>query len=180
MKVKHWIIKTVILTILLAAGFSLISEIFISNMSIIAAVFILLAFIAVGIIFDIIGVAVATCDEAPIVAMCAKKVKNAKYALPLVKNAEMVANICNDVIGDICGVISGSAGAAITLKVIVDSGEMSELIVSIIISTAISVATIAGKANGKKIAMSKNKEIVMAVGGIINFLKFGKSDEKKN
>ena len=174
MKVKHWIIKIIILTAILSAGFSLIAEIFISDLPIAAAVVILVALIVVGIIFDIIGVAVSTCDETPIIAMCAKKVKNAKYALPLVKNAAMVSNICNDVIGDICGIISGSAGAAITVRVVIDQGSTEELIISIIISTIISVATIGGKANGKKLAMRKNKEIVMLVGGIINFFKFGK------
>ena len=58
-------------------------------------------------------------------------------------------------------------------------GSREELIISIIISTAISVATIAGKANGKKIAMKKNKEIVLAAGSVIHFFSGGR-DEKKD
>ncbi len=179
MKVKHWIIKIIILAALLAAGFSLICELFISNLPVFSAVIIVVILIAVGVFSDILGVAVATCDEAPIIAMCSRKIKKAQYALPLIKNAEMVSNICNDVIGDICGIISGSAGAAITIRAAANMSSREELIISIIISTAISVATIAGKANGKKIAMKKNKEIVLAAGSVIHFFSGGR-DEKKD
>ncbi len=66
--------------------------------------------------FDIIGIAVTTAKEMPFHAMAANKVEEAKYAIKLVKNASQVSNFCNDVIGDISGIISGSLGATIIFK----------------------------------------------------------------
>ena len=43
-------------------------------------------------------------------AMSSKKIKGAKKAVSFKKNADKVSSFCNDVIGDICGIISGSAG----------------------------------------------------------------------
>ncbi len=69
-----------------------------------------------NIFFDIIGIAVTTAKEMPFHAMAANKVEEAKYAIKLVKNASQVSNFCNDVIGDISGIISGSLGATIIFK----------------------------------------------------------------
>lgn len=171
---KYWVVKIIIITFILAAGFGLVAEVFISNLSLVAAVFILIALVIVGIVFDIIGVAVATCDETPLIAMSAKKIEKARYALPLIKNADVVSNICNDVIGDVCGIVSGSAGATIALKIILSNPTVPELVITILVSSLIAAGTVGGKALGKKVAMNKNKEIVIFVGGIINFFKFKK------
>lgn len=174
MKVKHWIIKIFLITLLLSAGISLISEVFIADMPIGAAIGVLLVIILVGIVFDVIGVAVSTCDEAPIIAMCAKKIKKARYALPLIKNADIVANFCNDVVGDICGIVSGSAGAAIAAKILLGAQDNYEMWVGIMVSALIAALTVGGKAFGKKIAMKKNKEIVVALGSVLQFFSFKK------
>ncbi len=182
--IKYWTIKIFFITLIISGGASVATEYFISNMSIVAAVAILISLVAVGIIFDTVGVAFASCEEAPFVAMSAKKNKKAHYALKLLKNADIVANFCNDVVGDICGIVSGAAGAAIALKAVVNSAPQSELIMSIIISALIAAFTVAGKAWGKSIAMKKSKQIVMSIGTIVHFFspdkKKAKNNEKKN
>ncbi|WDC83794.1 hypothetical protein PL321_14940 [Caloramator sp. mosi_1] len=80
--------------------------------------FVLISIIFVGIIFDIIGVAVTAAEEAPFHSLASRKVKGAKTAVKLIRNADKVSNFCNDVIGDICGVVSGAAGAIIISKLI--------------------------------------------------------------
>ena len=177
---KIWIIKIFIITLIVSAGFSVVSEVFISNMPIVSAVVVLAALIIVGIVFDIFGVAVSTCDETPFIAMSAKKIKKAVNALPLLKKADVVANIFNDVIGDICGIVSGAAGAAISAKIIASNPGSHDLFIAILISSLISAATVGGKAAGKSFAMKKNKEIVIFLGGVLDIFKFGGKHEKKS
>lgn len=163
------------------------SEYFISELPLFAAVGVLVLLIVIGIIFDIIGVAFASSDQTPFMAMSAKKNKKAHYALKLLKNADIVSNFCNDVIGDICGIVSGAAGAAIALKALVFNAGMPEMAVSIAVSALIAASTVAGKAWGKKIAFKRNKEIVLFVGSLAHFFNFrerrmekAKGNEKKN
>lgn len=97
-----WFIEVFIMTFILSIVFSYISTNGVSNLSLIPAVLILLAVIAVGIIFDIVGVAVTVANEHEFHAKATKKVKGSKSSIKLIRNAPRVANICADVIGDIC------------------------------------------------------------------------------
>ncbi len=111
-----WIIQIFIITFVLSISFSFISTNGVSKLSIIPAVIILFAVIMVGILFDIIGVAVTVANEEEFHAKATKKAQGAKMALRLIKNAAKVANVCADVIGDICGVLSGAISTMISLK----------------------------------------------------------------
>ena len=62
------------------------------------AFFILLVIIFVGIIFDVVGMAVACADETPFHAMASRKIPGAQEAISLLRNAERVSSICNDVV----------------------------------------------------------------------------------
>ena len=114
--------------------------------------------------------------------MSAKKNQKAHYALKMLKNADVVSNFCNDVIGDICGIVSGAAGAAITLKALVFNFPFPDMAISIAISALIAAVTVAGKAWGKTIAMKRNKDIVLAIGSVATFFSRGgrKTNEKEN
>ncbi|MEF9863788.1 MAG: hypothetical protein RR777_02475 [Christensenellaceae bacterium] len=180
--IKHWTIKIFFITLFIAAGVSLAAEYFISNISLIAAVCVLIGLIAIGVIFDIIGVSFASCDQSPFIAMSAKKNKKAHHALKLLKNADVVSNFCNDVVGDICGIVSGAAGASITLKAIVFNASLPELVISLVVSALIAAMTVAGKAWGKSYALKNNKKIVMRIGSFVHFFSVKKkeSNEKEN
>ena len=111
-----WIIQIFITTFILSITFSFISTNGVSKLSIIPAIIVLFAVILVGILFDIIGVAVTVANEEEFHAKATKKAKGAKTALKLIKNAAKVANVCADLIGDICGVLSGAISTMISLK----------------------------------------------------------------
>jgi CBS domain containing-hemolysin-like protein len=177
--IKYWVVKIFFITLIISAGVSVVAEYFISNVPLAAAVAILAGLIALGVIFDIIGVAFASCDPKPFIAMSAKGDKKAHAALKLLKNAEVVSSFCNDVIGDICGIVSGSAGAAITLKALVYNAEMPEMVMSIAVSALISASTVGFKAWGKNIAFKNNKNIVLSVGTFFSvFEKRNRKDKK--
>ena len=122
----------------------------------IIAFVILLVIIFVGIIFDIIGVAVTSADEKPFNAMAARKVPGARQAISLIHNAERVSSICNDVIGDICGVVSGAASATIAAQVLQNFTFSWPRMIPLIMSSLVAGLTVGGKAMGKTFAINSN------------------------
>ncbi len=174
-QIKNWALKIFFISFLLAVVFSVVAEYFTQGLSIFAAFFILIFIVLLGVVADVVGVAFATCDQQPFIAMSAKRIPNARAALDLLKNADIVSNFCNDVIGDICGIVSGAAGAAIALKVVTEMASeaqpFAESAVAIGLSSLIAASTVAGKAIGKTIAMKKNREIVSMIGSVMVFFK---------
>ena len=154
-----WIITITILAFTISFVFSLISEMTLSKVGLILGTIILLLFISIGILFDMIGVAVTSGTESPLNAMSSKKIKGAKKAVSFKKNADKVSSFCNDVIGDICGIISGSAGVTITAT-IAEIYELNIFWVGLIITAVIASLTIGGKAIFKSVAMKNSNKIV--------------------
>ena len=114
-----------------------------------------------------VGIAVATSDEAQFHSMVTKRVKGAKMALKLKKNADKVSSFCNDVVGDICGIVSGSTGAVIAIK-IVENYSFNSLIITLIVMGIISALTIGGKALEKGYAMKKSNKILFNFSKILS------------
>lgn len=162
-----WILKTIIIAFIISILFSFISETAIPNANIVTSILLAFIFIGIGVLFDMIGIAVTTADEAQFHSMATRKVKGAKTAIKLKKNAEKVSSFCNDVIGDICGIISGSTGVVIAMKIANKTG-LNSLLVTLIITGLISSLTIGGKAMEKGIAMNKSNEILFRFAKFLN------------
>lgn len=160
-----WFITIFITAFILSIIFSFISTTAIGGLSIIPAILILLLVIFIGIIFDIVGVAVTVGKESDFNAMATKKISGSKTSLKLIKNSAKVANICADVIGDIAGVLSGSISALISMKI--TSSLNLDLNLQFIISAIVASLTIGGKAIGKGIAQRNSTKIVGFVGKIL-------------
>jgi len=103
--------------------------------------------------------------------MSSKRIKGADESVYLLKRANVAANICNDVIGDICGIVSGTAGAALTLAIRGKAGNTNMVITGVVISALIAALTVGGKAVGKQIALKDGKDIVLAVGRFMHLIK---------
>lgn len=156
------------MTILVSGAISLVSDEVMENSSIAVAFLILLVIVFVGIIFDIIGMAVASADEKPFHSMAARKVPGAQEAIRLLRNAGRVSSICNDVIGDICGVVSGSASATIAALMLMHIDVHWPRGVSLGMSALIAGLTVGGKAIGKTFAVNSCTQIVHMVGRVIH------------
>ena len=165
-----WMITITVLSFVISFAFSLFSELTLPKAGVVLGTVLVFLFIFIGIIFDIIGVAVSTAEEKPFHSMSARKVKGAKTAVMLKKNASKVSSFCNDVIGDICGIISGSAGVTIALA-ISNTFKISLMIVTLFITAIIAALTIGGKAAGKGFAMAKSNDILYVFAKIISFVK---------
>ncbi len=166
-KTIRWVVTIFLVTILISGTISLLSDSIMSSSTMFVAFLILLAIILIGIVFDIIGMAVATADEKPFHSMAARKVPGAQESIALLRNAERVSSICNDVVGDICGVVSGSASATIAAQIL-NSLEFSwPQIVSLAMSALAAGLTVGGKAIGKSFAVSSCTKIVYGVGRLV-------------
>lgn len=163
----HWVVTIFFVTILISGTISLISDEVMANSSVAVAFCILLAIIFLGIVFDIIGMAVATADEKPFHSMAARKVPGAHEAIKLLRNAERVSSICNDVVGDICGVVSGSASATIATLIMLNVDIGWPRGISLAMSALVAGLTVGGKAIGKNIAVKSCTDIVHVVGRIV-------------
>ena len=166
-KAIRWVVTIFLVTILISGTISLLSDILMANSTMAVAFLILLVIILVGIIFDIIGMAVATADEKPFHSMAARKVPGAQESILLLRNAERVSSICNDVVGDICGVVSGSASATIAAQILQNFDFTWPQMVSLLMSAFVAGLTVGGKAIGKTFAMNSATTIVHNVGKLI-------------
>lgn len=155
----NWIIKITLIAFTLSFVFSAISEFVIPNVNIIIGIFLVIIFIGLGVLFDIIGVAVTSADEKIFHSMNSRKVKGAKLAVKFKKNADKLSSFCNDVIGDVCGIISGSAGAIIAATIAVKL-SLNAFLVSLVVTALIASLTICGKAMGKNFAINKSNVIL--------------------
>lgn len=162
-----WVVTIFLITIVISGTISLISDEVMASSSLAVAFLILLGIILVGIVFDVVGMAVASADEKPFHSMAAKKVPGAQEAIRLLRNAERVSSICNDVVGDICGVVSGSASATIAAQVIRSFDFSWPQIITLLMSAFAAGLTVGGKAIGKGIAINSCTEIVHLVGRVI-------------
>ena len=162
-KIK-WFIQAFITTLILSICFSYISTYGVSNLSLVSSIIILVAVIVIGIIFDIIGVAVTVANEEEFHAKATKKVDGAKISIKLTKNAAKVSIICADIIGDVCGVLSGAISAMISAKLAEKMGTNLQFI----ISAAVASLTVGGKALGKEIANKNSTQIVHFVGTMLS------------
>ena len=169
---KHikWVVTIFLSTILISGTISLVSDAVMEASGVIMAFLILLAIVFVGIIFDIIGMAVATADEKPFHSMASRKVMGAQESIRLLRNAERVSSICNDVVGDICGVVSGSASATIAARILSNFEFTWPQIVTLGMSALVAGLTVGGKAIGKTFAVNSCTEIVHFAGRLIHTL----------
>ena len=162
-----WVITIFFVTIVISGLISLASDKVMSASGMVAAFVILFVIVLIGILFDIIGVAVTSADESPFHSMAARKVPGAQEAIRLLRKAERVSSICNDVIGDICGVVSGAAAATISGQLISKFSFTWPTMISLIMSALVAGFTVGGKAIGKSFAVNSSTRIVSFVGKVI-------------
>lgn len=156
---KKWILTIATVAFIISFVLSFISEMTVPNLSLLLGVIVTLLFVFIGVLFDIIGVSVTTASQKVFNSMNSRKVRGADIAVKFIKNSDKVSSFCCDVIGDICGVISGSTAVTISL-LLSNSLNANKLLVTLIVTAIISSLTIGGKAIGKSFAINKCDIIV--------------------
>lgn len=160
-----WPLKACIITLFLSFAVNAGSELVLSGAEWWLAIILTCVILALGVIFDMIGTASTSCDVEPYLAMASRKVKGAKTAVKLSKNSHIVSSVCCDIVGDICGIVSGVCAAAIFMSLangLVDD-KTANFFIKVGISAVVSTATITLKAVGKNFAVSNSNKIIFGV-----------------
>ena len=169
-KVSHkWTVNITIWAFVLSVTFSALTS-GAEGLGLPVAIGVLLLIILLGILFDIIGVAVSTASEEPFHAMAAKKIPGAKESVSIIRSAQQISSLCNDVIGDIAGIISGAMTAAIVVSIAAVTGQDATLW-SLGLAGLVAALMIGGKAAGKGVAMKSNNTVVFLVGRCVYYIK---------
>lgn len=168
-----WILAIFLMAMLISALFSFLSQEILDSASLLGAFAVLLLIVGVGILFDVIGVAVTSADEKPFHSMAARKVKGAPEAISLLRSADKVSTVCNDVIGDICGIISGTAVAVIVGLIVTGQTAFNTktVVFQLVLSAFVAGLTIGGKAIFKTVAIKNSTGIVHTAAKVIAFFK---------
>ena len=149
----------------LAVVFTLVSELLASRLNSILLSFIFLSIIILLNIFaDIVGTAVTAASHVPFNARAAKRITGAPQGLQLIRNADRVANISNDVIGDITTTVSGALGISIVVQIMRLWQRADQFWLNVLMTALISVVIVSGKAAGKKVALSRSEDVIFLVG----------------
>lgn len=167
---KKWITEVFIMTFILSVCFSSITNVLSSSLNDFLLIIILVLVIIVGIIFDVIGTSSMNANEAAFHAIASKKINGGKEAINMLKNKNKISSICNDIIGDVCGIVSGGLGAVVAISLSTNTG-FNSVIISIITSALISSITVGGKAIFKNISIKNADKIIFRVAKIKHFLR---------
>jgi len=165
-----WVIKIVLISVVASMVFTLASTEILGRAGYIVSFAILAVFIIIGIIFDMVGLAVATATEAPFHSMAAHRERGATESLRLIRNADKVTSFCNDVVGDVTGIISGTTAALIAAR-LMEGLSTESLLFPLLISGAVAGLTVGGKAVGKVFTFNNSTVIVQRVGKVLNFFR---------
>ena len=166
---NRWTYKIFLFTFIIALLFSTITNL-VSSTNILVLSIIITIVLIIGVLFDMIGVAVLTSKEKNFHARASKKIKGAKESLDLLKNSSIVASFCNDVVGDICGIVCGGLGAMLAIS-IASKTSVDLLIITIVGTALISSLTVGLKSVFKKVAINNSDKIVFTVGRLKSIIK---------
>ncbi len=164
---NNWTLKVFFLTLFLAIIFSLVAN-YLGTFNNIILIICIITIILIGIIFDIIGTAALSCDVKEFHSRASQKMKGAKKAIDIAKNASTVSSFCNDVVGDVCGIISGSLITVLVVNLFINS-DLSFW--NVVFASLASALTVGGKALGKKIAIKNANSIIYTVSKLLTIFK---------
>ncbi|GAA0458125.1 hypothetical protein [Alkalibacillus silvisoli] len=135
---------------------------------------IVLMIVLIGVLSDMLGIAATAANETPFHSMASEKVYGAKNSIRIVRNADKFATFCNDVIGDIAGVISGTASTLVVFQLATSlaNGQAGtyQFTISIIFTSVVAALTVGGKAMGKAVAVRASTELVLFAGKLTTFI----------
>jgi CBS domain containing-hemolysin-like protein len=152
----------------LAIVFTFLSETITSRLnSIILSTLFLIVIIIINAVADLLGTSVTAASHTPFNAKSAKKVKGAPQGLRLIRNADKVANIANDVVGDITTTVGGALGISIVIQIMNLGPGFNQFWLNVLITALIASLIVSTKAIGKKIALSHPDDVIFAAGKLL-------------
>ena len=165
-----WTLSVFLMSLVISVALGLLSST-LETLSLLYGFLILLFVVALGVIFDFIGIAVATADVGSFHSMASRGNPAGVKGAWLIKNANKVSSFCNDVIGDISGILSGAIGATIAIKLFSEDTSIG-FWGDLFITAAISAVTVGGKALFKGVAIEYSQETVSFLSRVLCLFSF--------
>lgn len=159
-----WAFKVFFLSLSLSIIFSLASQSLLPKLSPFFSIFVIVFFVFVSVVFDMIAVAFTSINKNDLEKQ--KDENGYAIALKLTENADKVASFGGDVVGDICGILSGAGGVSLVVNMNINDVDLN-LLVTCLVSSLIAGITIFCKAIMKTYAIKNAKQIVLAVGSYL-------------
>lgn len=176
-----WAIQVFFLSISLSLVFGFLTHTVLSSMGAIIAIISILIFILLGVVFDMIGIAVASADEGQFEIWNSQNIKGARAGLKLCRNCEKVCSFCADVVGDICSTLCGAGGACIVVSLTSHLTNSALIIlISVSVSALIAGITIFCKALMKERALKHSNKIILRLGIILEKTIYYKKNDKNS
>ncbi len=168
-----WPVKAFFITLLLAAAVNTGSELVLTDSQWWLATILTVVILLLGVVFDVIGTAATACDVGPFHSMASRRVRGGKTAVRLAMKRDIVSSICCDIVGDICGIVSGVCGAALAVEAIsgLDLGTVWNVVIKVVIYSVISTLTITFKAIGKNLAVKNANGIILGVAKVLSIFR---------
>lgn len=170
----RWTSRITLLTMVLSIIFSILSAVFLTGSTVALGMTVVLFFILLGIASDTIGLATAAAVEPPFHAMAADKIAGAKEAVKVCRHAEVFSSFFNDVIGDIAGIVSGTATAVVVLQLTFLAGHSEDSFyysfIAVVFTSIVAALTVGGKALCKSLAIRGSIKIILLLGKVIYFV----------
>lgn len=171
-----WAFKVFILSISLSIIFSLVSQSLLPSLSPFFSIFVIVFFVFVSVIFDMVAVAFTSINKEQL-----EKYKNENgyvMAVKLCERADKVASFGGDVVGDICGILSGAGGVSLVVNMNIQDTNLN-LLVTCLVSSLIAGITIFCKAIMKTYALQNCEQIAIVTGAYLEASFFNRMRKKR-
>ena len=171
-----WAFKVFILSISLSIIFSLVSQSLLPSLSPFFSIFVIVFFVFVSVIFDMVAVAFTSINKEQL-----DKFKNENgyiMAVKLCERADKVASFGGDVVGDICGILSGAGGVSLVVNMNIQDANLN-LLVTCLVSSLIAGITIFCKAIMKTYALQNCEQIAIVTGTYLEASFFNRMRKKR-
>ena len=157
------------IAICMSLFFGFISQTMLSRMGVIVASIGIALFIFISVVFDMLGIAVASADIETFRLWEREKKTGAEIGVKLCENSEKVCSFCADVVGDICSTLCGAGGACIVVALTTNITNPSMImLISISTSAVIAGITIFFKAIMKEQALKNSNKIILKLGRFLD------------
>lgn len=164
----RWAIQTLILSVCMSMMFGFLSQTLLSSLGAIVAIVGICVFIFVSVVFDMLGIAVASADEEQFAKWQKENICGSRIGLKLCRNSEKVCSFCADVVGDICSTLCGAGGACVVVALTSHiTSPALIMLISVSVSALIAGVTIFCKALMKTHALKKSNKIILRLGKIL-------------
>ena len=154
----RWAFKALILSVSVSIVFGMFSQSLFPALPAFLSVLIIFFFIFISVLFDMIGVAFTTLSKNDLNGLSEPDSPLFETLSKLFENKDKISSFCGDIVGDICGILSGAGGVSLVYNMHFSDINVN-FIATCITSSVIAGLTIFGKAVMKGYAVQNCKNV---------------------